>query len=538
MRNHLRRFATLALSAGLASCTGDAAGRGNTIAVVIGQDAGTLFPTDVRFSQEREISALLFERLAERGPGASTMGDAGWRPRLATSWEWRPDSSAVTFHLDPRARWHDGKGVTAADVRFGFDAYTKPARPGADGQRMRANVDSLTVGDSATVTVWFGTRSPERFYYVVEYLTPLPEHLLRAVPVDSLSTSSFAKRPVGNGPYRLGEWLDKQRIELLAVSDFHRGKPRNDRVVWLVIPDATVQTQQLYSGNADFIERISSNDLVTLAAHADMKAVPLVADAYYAIYFNLHDAASERPHPVFGDRATRRALTMAIDRLAIARNLFDSLGRVARGPFSSAQWSADSTLTQLPYDVDAARRLLDSAGWRLGPDSVRTRRGVPLAFSILAAGSSSVAARVAPILLSQWKAVGARVTVETIDPSLMQARATEHKFDLFVRPMQTDPSPTGVRQSWSTGAMKLANGLNYVRYSNPDVDRELDAAVAAQTVAEGRAHFSKAYQLLLDDAAAIWFAEPQIVGMVSTRIVTDSLWPGAWWLSVPYWHAR
>src|SRR6187551_3219591 len=71
----------------------------------------------------RDISDLVFERLADLAPGGAPLDPSAYRPRLAERWE-RIDSLTWRFHLRPGARWHDGRPVTSGDVRFSFDAFS------------------------------------------------------------------------------------------------------------------------------------------------------------------------------------------------------------------------------------------------------------------------------------------------------------------------------------------------------------------------------------------------------------------------------
>ena len=75
-------------------------------------------------------------------------------------------------------------------------------------------LDSISVGDSVTCTAWFKLRTPERFHVLTYNLKPLPEHLLRSIRPESITTSSFARQPVGNGPFRLVKWQPTQSIEI------------------------------------------------------------------------------------------------------------------------------------------------------------------------------------------------------------------------------------------------------------------------------------------------------------------------------------
>jgi peptide/nickel transport system substrate-binding protein len=523
---------TLALTG--AACGGDRT-RGGTLVISTAGDADVLFPPTAAQAQSREVTDLLFERLAEIGPGLNTVGDVGWTPRLAQRWEWSADSMAVTFHLDARARWHDSTPVRAADIAFTHAIYTDPVVAAGDGRTIAEVVDSMTVVDSLTVKAWFRSRSPERFYALVYNMIPLPAHVLRAVPRDSLRTSAFTRRPVGNGPYRFVRWDPRQRIELAAVEDFYRGRANLDRVIWSIAPQGQTAAQRVFANEADFIGSLTSAEVTEMTNHPDVQPARIGSPFLGYVVFNARDGASDRPHPLFSDRALRRALTMAIDRQAVVTNLLDSLGRVAQGHFTRMQWSADSTLRQIAFDRAAAMRTLDSLGWRAGNDGMRSRGGKPLAFSIIVPTSSSNRVRLATLVQEQLRQAGVRVDVEQLEMAAFQARGSGRRFDATIMVITTSPSPVGVRQAWSTSSISTANSLNVGRYSNPALDVILDSAVTAQSVPDARAHYRRAYQMLLDDAAAIWLFEPVVFAGVNKRVTLGPLRTDAWWSSIPSW---
>jgi peptide/nickel transport system substrate-binding protein len=534
----LRRRAALvavAIVAAFAACAGDRT-RGGTLVVSTAGEPDILFPPVARQAAAREVMDLVFDKLADIGPELNTLGDAGWTPRLARRWEWGADSLSVTFHLVPNARWHDSVPVRASDVAFAYSVYTDAAVGSFDGGSMAAIIDSLIVDDSLTFTVWYREPHPERFYTLVYWLVPLPEHLLASIPRDSLRMSPFARAPVGNGPFRFVRWEARQRYEVAAVDDYYGTPAQLDRVIWTVVPDGQTAVQRVFAGEADFIgATLSPAEAAEISRHPDVRSVHLGSSQYIYLLFNQVDGASGRPHPVLGDRALRRALTMAVDREAVARNILDSLARVSLGPFARVQWSADTTLRQLPFDRDAAGLVLDSLGWTVGADGMRSRGGRPLAFSVMVSAASVPRQRLATLLQDQWRAVGVHLEIDRLDGATMMSRAGGATYDAVLMALAPAPSPAGIRQTWSTSALSMGNGLNLGRYSNPVVDAHIDSALSAQSIERARAHYGTAYQLLLDDAPAIWLVEPIAVGAVNRRVVLAPLRGDAWWASIPAW---
>jgi peptide/nickel transport system substrate-binding protein len=520
----------------LGACGGEhAASRGGTVVIAAFADPDNLLPPVGRTLAAKAVTDLLFDPLAAIGPALNTVGDAGFEPRLARSWEWSRDSLRITFHLDPRARWHDGKPVRAADVRFAFALYTDPRVAAPDGGDLRRAIDSISVGDSVTCTAWFHRRTPEQFFGLVGTLVPLPEHLLSSISRDSIRESAFARAPVGDGPYRFVKWDPKVRLEIAAVDSFYRDAAKPQRVIWSISPEIATATKQLMAGEADFIEALTPPAAAAAAKQPSLHVAAYSSFDYAFLRFNLRSAGTQRPHPLFGDRALRRALTQALDRKLLVRSVFDTLAHVALGPFVRAQWTSDTTLAEIPFDRAAAAHALDSLGWRMGADSIRAKAGKKLEFTLLRPSSSKSRELLAVLVQEQLRQVGVKVNIEPLEFGAFMGRATKHDFDAIMDGLHTGPSPAGVRGSWSSAGIANGAGPNYGEYSSPRFDAQVDSAVSAMDVQAAKAHYRAAYQTIVDDAPAIWLVEPKAIAGYGARLQVGALRADGWWLTLPQW---
>ncbi len=529
-------FLLLAAGLTLSACGGDqTAARGGTIVIAGFADPDNLLPPLGRTLASKAVTDLLFDRLADIGPALNTVGDAGFEPRLAKSWEWSRDSLRITLHLDPRARWQDGKPVRASDVRFAFDVYTDPRVAANGGGDLHGAVDSVSVGDSVTCTAWFKRRTPEQFYTLASTLIPLPEHLLSSVSRDSIREAAFDRQPVGDGPFRLVRWDAKSRLEIAAVDSFYRGRAKLDRVIWTIAPEMQTATQKLLAGEADYLEALTPPAVAQVAKVPALRIEPYSSFDYGFLRFNLHDGASAKPHPILGDRALRRALTQALDRRLLVRSVFDTLAHVALGPFVRAQWTSDTTLAELAFDRGAAVRTLDSLGWREGPDGTRVKNGKPLQITLLRPSSSKSRELVAVLNQEQLRQIGVMVKIEPLDFSAFMARANKRDFDAIMDGVHTSPSPAGMRDTWSSAGIEKGTGPNYGGYSNPKFDAQVDSAVSSMDARAAKTHYRAAYQTIIDDAPAIWLFEPVAVAGFNKRLNVGALRADGWWLTVPAW---
>jgi peptide/nickel transport system substrate-binding protein len=226
---------------------------------------------------------------------------------------------------------------------------------------------------------------------------------------------------------------------------------------------------------------------------------------------------------------------MALDRQSIVRNAYDSLADVALGPTVRAYPSTDPSLRQIAFSRQEAMRTLDSLGWKDSDgDGIRERNGVKLEFSVAVPAPSKARNAMAIPVQEQLQQAGAKMNIDVLDGPGFVDRQNRRAFDASFGGWSVEPSPGGIRQTWTSSGAR-PNGSNYGSYRNPAFDAHVDSALASGTLAERRNHFSSAYQLIIDDAPAIWFAEPRRVMAIHKRIHTVGLRPDAWWANIADW---
>jgi len=529
------------LALGSAACTGDKAGPernadGGTLVISVSGDPETLLPPLSSTVTSQMLGDMVYDRLAEIGDSISTVGDAGFRPRLASSWDWSADSLAIAFHLDPMARWHDGHVVRASDIVFTWHLYTDPANASPFAASL-ASIDSVTERDSLTAVFWFGERSPLQFYDAVNTMSILPSHLLANVKGPALRTSARARSPVGTGRFRFAAWRAGESVELRADTANYRGRPGLDRLIVTIAPDFNTALARLLGREADMLEQVPAANVAAIAKDTMLHAIFTPGLDYNFVQLNLRDPKRRgNAHPLFASRELRRALTMALDRKSIVRNAYDSLADVAVGPTVRAYPTTDASLRQIPFDPDAARRALDSLGWKdSNGDGVRDRNGAKLEFSLAVPTSSKSRNVMADVIQEQLRSVGVNVNIEKLDVAAFVDKETRRDFDAVFGGWHVEPSPGGIRQTWGSAGARAAGGSNYGSYENAAFDASVDSALASGTLAARRAHFTAAYQTIIDDAPAIWMAEPKRVMAVHRRIMTKGMRPDAWWANLADW---
>ena len=539
---HVRLAAPLLLaSLVVASCKGveDAkvagpADVGGTIVITTPGDAGTLLPPLIARILDRQATDLLYDRLADIGNDLNAVGDRGFTPQLAERWEWAADSLSIAFHINPHARWHDGLPVRASDVRFSVNLIKDKAL-GSPALPLITNIDSVSVRDSLTAVAWFKKRTPAQFYDLVYQVSILPEHILGNTPAAQLKDAEVGRRGIGSGRFRLAKWEPGAKIEFVADTANYRGRPKLDRIIFSIAPDFNSAVTRFFAGDADIFELLKAEQLPQFAKDTVRHTLRYPTLGYTTLTMNMKDPkALGQPHPILGDRAVRRALTMAIDRRAMLKNAFDTIGIPLFGPFPRGVSVADTTLPQIPYDTTKARALLDSAGWTPGPDGIRLKNGRRLEFAISFPNSSALRKQYAVLLQDAFRKIGVSATTDISDYPAFMSKLDGRAFDMQINNYTTDPYVSGFKQSWTTAGIGK-DGSNTGSYSNPVVDAMLDSATSTFDPSRTRAYARRAFETIIEDAPGIWLYETSAVMGLDKRIHTTVMRSDGYWSDIAGW---
>lgn len=520
------------LAFGLATCrTGKPAGVGEAttpvVVAAVGEPASILPPLAVE-TVARDIGDLVYERLADLQPGKPPIDATAYRPRLAERWE-RIDSLTLRFHLAPEARWTDGEPVTAEDVRFSFEAFSDSTLDAVARPALAGRVQ-VTVEDSRTFLVRFRDPYPEQLYDATYLVRVLPRHVWQPVPRAAWAADTATARLVGSGRFRVREWKRGQYLTLEA-----RGGSNIRTIVWRFAQDPDAALNLVLAHEADLMELAAAPQGVKrVAADTGLRLVRYPSSAYGFLGFNLNDA-TDRPHPVLGDRSTRRALAMAVDRRTLARSAFDSGAVAPPGPMSRLLWIWSDDIRTIPFDPAESARALEASGWHRGPDGFRRKGSRALGFDILVPSTSSVRRQLALELQAMLGTVGAKVTVTAVDFPVFQERLQRRRFDAYIGAWLDDPSPRGLTDQWTRAGW---NALNYGHYSNPAFDTLFARAGRLGDAAAGRTAYRDAMDTLNADAPAVFLYTPTNAAAVSGRLTGVEIDPYSWLSTLPNWRVR
>jgi peptide/nickel transport system substrate-binding protein len=473
----------------------------------------------------RDVSDLIFERLAELPGGSSPLDSSAYLPRLAVRWE-RIDSLTLRFHVREGARWHDGTPVSAADVAFSFAAYADSALAAQAYDALAGRV-TASAPDDSTVLIRFREPDPEQWYDATWHVRVLPRHLWESVPIAQWSTDTASARLVGSGAYRLVDWVKDKSLTLERTTNAPAASIQ--RIVWRFTGEQDAALNLLLSHEADLLEAAGDSSRVArIASDVALHTVPYPSAVYGFLGFNLagHSAA-------WGARDVRRAMAMALNRSAAARGAVGPGTLAPPGPMSRVLWIYDDSIAVAPYDSAGSAQLLDAAGWPRGSDGVRARGGKPLAVDILVPATSAARRNLAQVIQEMWRRAGIKATVTTVDFPVFQQRLRTGRFDSFIGAWLDEPSPKGLGPQWTSAGI---GNLNYTKYRNPAFDSLFQRAAGFRgTPQAAKLAWREALDTLNADLPAIWLYTPTNVAAASKRITGLRIDPYSWLAALGSW---
>jgi peptide/nickel transport system substrate-binding protein len=290
--------------------------------------------------------------------------------------------------------------------------------------------------------------------------------VLGRVPADRQLFTDFGEHPVGTGPYMLARWQHDSDVRFVRNPYFWRGLAKIPRIDIRVIFNEQAKADALESGTADLVSDLGYDQAVDLR-RASARTHVLTFDSLYAsvLEVNLH-------RPGLDDLAVRQAMMEGFDRRAVVDGFFGGQVVISDGiiPRALPRWY-NPAIRQYAYDPARARALLDAAGWRPGPDGVRRKHGVRLAFEILVNQGSVPTLDQMLAFCSDMAAIGIAVVPRQVDFPSAIARTYTGNYDLILdgRGGVVDPDYSEILLSTN----RPPAGANTTGYDDPIVDRAL-----------------------------------------------------------------
>ena len=316
----------------------------DTVVFAQGSDITSLDPHIGKQLRAFAVTCNMFEQIVKFDDDMNVV------PSLAESWE-RISDTEVKFTLRKGVKWHDGSDFTAADVKFSYERMMNTPNVANN----IAFLKSVRIVDDYTVIL--ETKYP--YAPVLAALTTPPCSIVPKKIVEA-DPKNFALHPVGTGPYKFVEWKPDEYCKLEAFDDYYGEKAKTKYLVMKVVPESTQRSIMLETGEIDVAYDIPPGDVARLEK---TKGVTLQkSNSMKTIMLNF-DTKSKGP---LGNKLVRQAIAHAIDKAGIVEGVLRGIGSVGILPVPPAAFGYDNSISDLKYDVAAAKELMKKAGYEKG----------------------------------------------------------------------------------------------------------------------------------------------------------------------------
>lgn len=279
-------------------------------------------------------------------------------PALATSWE-QTDDNTWRFYLREGVTFTNGEAFNADSVIYTLDRIFEP-----DSGRTTYNLkvlDSWTAVDEYTVDLHTAdpcNDMPTRLYDMA---------ILPAGYCEEVGDDAFGTKPVGCGPYKLGEWATNDYIELVANEDYWDGAPECKKMTFRTIPEISTRLAELMAGSVDLVLDLNPDYIDTVNGYDGYAAVSALSKR--VAYIGIDTLNADSPKEL-QDVRVRQALNYAIDRDTIIENVYmgnaEKLATIWRPDYVGYDEALSGPDGAYPYDPEKAKELLAEAGYADG----------------------------------------------------------------------------------------------------------------------------------------------------------------------------
>lgn len=434
-------------------------------------------------------------------------------PALATSWQIGDDGKSYSFTLREDVKFHDGTDFNAEAVKFNFDRMLDNSHPYHDTGPFPLSfffsaIEEVTVVDDNTVRFDLN-ESYAPFLSNLAY----PTGLIVSPEAVAKSGKDFGRNPIGTGAFKFAEWDSNAKVVITRNDEYWDGKARSEAVIFRPITDANTRVAEMLSGGLDIMVEVPPDNVATFASDENYDLLEQAGPHVWFLILN----AKEGP---MSDKRVRQAINYAINKKELVENVLQGTAEIAAGPTPPAfAWAYNDNLEPYPYDPDKARSLISEAG----------HEGAELTFYVTEGGSGMLdPVPMGTAIQADLAKVGFDVKIETYEWNSFLDKVNpglEGKADMAQMAWMTNDPDTLPFLALRTGAWPDEGGFNSGYYSNPDVDKLLEAARSATNQSERSKYYQEMQSIVHDDAPWAFIANWKQNAVASSRVNGFSLQP-------------
>lgn len=431
----------------------------------------------------------------------------------------------VTLRND--VKWHDGQPFSAEDVAFTLSLIMNPDFKSATRIGFDRIVDVRVL--SPTEISWRMTEPYAPLIAILASTFVVPKHILEHAP--DPNNTPFNNNPIGTGPFMWEERVAGDHITLRANPNYFGEGPYLERIVFKYVPDLNALYTQFKTGAIDYIgiQGIPANYYEEAVSLPDVVVHVGPSPAIEQIRLNFG-------RPQFQDRAVREALYYALDKQTIIEKVYYGLPTPAESYLPKESWAYNPDLPPHEFNPEKAKEILDAAGWTIGPDGIREKDGVKLAFTNSTTAGNQLREQAQQLIQQTWRDIGVAMEIRNMPAAVVwgdYSRLSQYDTQMVGITFTKGPDPDVTTNFASTAIpVKGGAGGNNAQYENPQVDALLKEGVETMDPERRKAIYQELQAVLREDLAMLPIfqyaniegTKKGLVGYVANPNVQSNCW--------------
>ncbi|HEY9285822.1 MAG TPA: ABC transporter substrate-binding protein [Pyrinomonadaceae bacterium] len=442
-------------------------------------------------------------------------------PELAESATVAPDGLSVTFKLRDGVRFHSGKPLTSADVKYTMGTLLAP-----DSKSPKS--PSFFEGTGAEKKPFItAVETPDARTVIFRLRKPWLELYANLLPVAVIPEGSFAaveQAPDGTGPFKFVTQNKGERsVDMAAHEEYWEGAPSIKKLRVQVVLDAGTQQAELLSGHAHLALNTALSPDAVYALGRTPNITVAQSPGGNIQYLGINTQAAP-----LDDARVRRAVAHAIDREVLVKYLLRGQARVAHSMVPPESW-AYAQGQVYNFDPARAKQLLDEAGLT-DPDGDGPRPRATNLIVMKISATNIIARQSAGVIQNALKDVGLAVSIETLEDNTLREQLVNGQYHLTIgRWVGGNQDPIFLRDLFTflTGAGNYR--FNRSRYSNPEVDKLLGEAVNTADRARAAELYRRAQEIISHDMPTLPLWYPNNIAVAQKSVGNIQVDPSADW---------
>ncbi len=514
MKKLLMVTLALVLLGGAAFTGGQKEVVGDTLIFGSSGDAVRLDPADVTDGESIQRMDNIFEGLVEYKEGSTEI-----KPALATSWETSADGKEITFSLRKGVKFHDGTDFNADAVVFSFARQYDTDHPHNQyGQWaywgwMFYDVEKVEKIDDYKVKIVLSNINAS----IMTSLAMFTVNIVSPTNAEKYKEDAF-KNPVGTGPFKFVEWVKDDHITLEANDNYWRERPKLDKLIFKVIPDASARLLALEVGEVHGIEYPDPADFDRIRANKDLKLLTepgmnvgyLAINSGYGYMDGNENSKRDADEPLvktpgyyepLTNKKVRKAINQAIDKKSIVDNLYMGTASVAKNGMPPFMLGYNDDVKDYAYDPEKAKRLLAEAGY---PDGFE----VTLYVMPVSRPYMFDPPKIGEAIQSYLGAVGIKVNIYQVDwgTYLQETQEGKHQMCLLGWTGDNGDPDNFLNVLYGPNAGNIGVAGNYGFYMEEEGQDLLTRALQTYDVNKRAEYYRKFQDLIHEDASYVYLA--------------------------------